>query len=1213
MPGQGPCTDDIFISHSQADRRWVDQWLIPHLKREGLKVRTERDFIPGIERYSNLENAVETCRYVFLIITPAWLQSTDAQYAERLARHRESPRGRIIPIIRKQCELPLHLKMLTPVHLIEGEAEDDETELKKLIRVIRGTSEGQIKEQRQIPKPPMTFAGRKTAISRLCSSLTSHADSDVVVALLGISGVGKTALAMKVANKVSRRFPGGVLWLTLGPEAERIGLVESIESQLGIPARRSVDVSERAQSIRFALAQGPRLLAVLDDVWTADLGKWILTSLLPNDRAVLITTHSRSVAAELCNCVERLDPLSEADAVKMLRNHLGTLGEDEGAAREVCALVGCLPLALCVSVGPCKVGLTNLPELAKWLHDDKRVLEGPGIGKDESRETGVAASFALAYDRLGSNLQQRFRALGAFEYTPYGLDALAAIWGDDSQDIAERAVRRLADIMLIDRSWQQCSWDAHPPSQPIYEQHRLLWIYAKKLLDEASDGDAIRLRHARYYIGVANQLASQLENRYDAESVAQFEFYRPQFMAAHEFLCKSSCEERLTLLYELHSYLHNCYDRSGRWEERCQILEEAVRAYETGPDSVLHERGALELQLSDIYRRSLEDLDMTLQYYRAGMEHVCMDKLPARLSIGRLHRRLGDIHRARGEFASALACYDQARGLLLQVGDRSELGKLLSSQAEAYCRSGISLNRAVEAAVASLELHRDRRDTYEVVQSQRVLADVYLAQGKVPEAAIQIQQAYDALVSIGQESNPIMGWVLRTWGDVHLQQDEPAPARLCYERAIDIFRGAHVGIGTAVIQKKLGLWELEHGNAFLALELLESAVDQARGIAGAKYLLGEVLLSWIEAAVAARHALAGEKVSLSLEEQTDLANRLSTSESKRTEFCRLVQESADLEILAAWYAYVQKREAVMIGVADSVSKRPASPRPGDDRGCGVEVADSGSLQDSSPPTFDTIDAVMYAAQNRFRLLQVYLNAWTAEPAHQAQLVGIAQRAGVRLMCHAPGLLGRTVEPEEDFLAHAREIMRDTDDKWIVHHFNEIASTEAMLKSLERSARFGLVPCIENYHQQEGSRQAQRNYEQYLELIRQSVTQGLRTCAVLDIPRLYHAKLGWTLQESQEQLLNVCRQLSELEIPILLHLIDSRSPQLERSEWCPLGEGRIPYKKLLVDLFATVGHIEAVVLEYEDEQNPLKSRSLLEESIRAAVTRQHPKLAVRWIG
>lgn len=57
----------------------------------------------------------------------------------------------------------------------------------------------------------------RTQRDRLLARL--DAPDRVVLAVQAQGGMGKTALAQKLAHDLASRFPGGALWIELGPEA----------------------------------------------------------------------------------------------------------------------------------------------------------------------------------------------------------------------------------------------------------------------------------------------------------------------------------------------------------------------------------------------------------------------------------------------------------------------------------------------------------------------------------------------------------------------------------------------------------------------------------------------------------------------------------------------------------------------------------------------------------------------------------------------------------------------------------------------------------------------------------------------------------------------------------------------------------------------------------------------------------------------------------
>lgn len=247
--------------------------------------------------------------------------------------------------------------------------------------------------------------------------------------------------------------------------------------------------------------------------------------------------------------------------------------------------------------------------------------------------------------------------------------------------------------------------------------------------------------------------------------------------------------------------------------------------------------------------------------------------------------------------------------------------------------------------------------------------------------------------------------------------------------------------------------------------------------------------------------------------------------------------------------------------------------------------------------FDSLEAVNYAQSNHFQLVQIYLKDANAAQLQQNALLKKQAAYGLKFMCHAPGLLNQIdIERYKYLFFSAKQILQASEDKWVVVHFDEHESIENALKLIEEICEIGLTPCLENYHPPKNFKSAERNYELYLKLLQETTKKEFPVKAVIDIPRIFHANLNLDFADANALTLRVFQQIHQLEIPILLHLIDSKTRAQQRTDWCPLGEGIIPFDYLFQQIFRTVNNIEAIIFEYEDRENPRLSLPFLSRYI-----------------
>ncbi|MFD9949377.1 BTAD domain-containing putative transcriptional regulator [Nonomuraea sp. NPDC059023] len=150
--------------------------------------------------------------------------------------------------------------------------------------ILRGEA-GVPERPGRLPADLPDFTGREEETGALVALLSREAGAVVS----GEAGIGKTALAVHVAHRVSSRYPDGQLFASLrgsGPAEVLAGFLR----RLGVPGHAVPDgVEERAELYRNKLA-GRRALIVLDDVADAAQAR----PLLPEAPrcAVLITSRS---------------------------------------------------------------------------------------------------------------------------------------------------------------------------------------------------------------------------------------------------------------------------------------------------------------------------------------------------------------------------------------------------------------------------------------------------------------------------------------------------------------------------------------------------------------------------------------------------------------------------------------------------------------------------------------------------------------------------------------------------------------------------------------------------------------------------------------------------------------------------------------------------------------------------------------------------------
>jgi transcriptional regulator with XRE-family HTH domain len=206
-------------------------------------------------------------------------------------------------------------------------------------------------------RPSHGMVGRDRTLAELCQELLEDspiAGVAVTVALHGIPGVGKSALAAAIAQdrEIQARYPDGVLWVELGPAPCIPERARQWGATLGI-AGTAMDAlrDNRGWFVALRRAFGNRrMLLVIDDIWRQEDALWFMLG--ETGSAHLLTTRFPGIACALgAHNVVRLTELQEEDGLALLKQLAPKLaGLSTDTARGIVRSVGGLPLAI-VKIG----------------------------------------------------------------------------------------------------------------------------------------------------------------------------------------------------------------------------------------------------------------------------------------------------------------------------------------------------------------------------------------------------------------------------------------------------------------------------------------------------------------------------------------------------------------------------------------------------------------------------------------------------------------------------------------------------------------------------------------------------------------------------------------------------------------------------------------------------------------------------------------------
>ncbi|GAA2295299.1 NB-ARC domain-containing protein [Streptomyces violaceusniger] len=337
----------------------------------------------------------------------------------------------------------------------------------------------------ELPRDVPAFTGREAELAALRRPSRRPAGAGAVSLISGRAGVGKTALAVRLAHQIADRYPDGHLFLRLGgsgprgtsvPPKDALALL--LRALGAAPAAPPESVEQSVAAYRGSLA-GRRVLIILDDAGSFAQVRPLLPA-TPSCR-VIVTSRGPLSGLAAGDGAHRmsLEAFSDAEAVSSLARAgaAGRLTAEPGAALRVARMCGRLPLALSIA-GAFLAGRPGMSvgSLADRLAAERRRAEAAAPADEDS--VAVRAVLSLVYRTLPPRGARLFRLLGLHPEPECDAAVAGALLGVRPPE-ARRLLRALADVRLLTE-----------PVAERYGLHELTRAYAsdRAAVDESWEG-----------------------------------------------------------------------------------------------------------------------------------------------------------------------------------------------------------------------------------------------------------------------------------------------------------------------------------------------------------------------------------------------------------------------------------------------------------------------------------------------------------------------------------------------------------------------------------------------------------------------------------------------------------------------------------------------------------------------------------------------------
>jgi predicted ATPase/DNA-binding winged helix-turn-helix (wHTH) protein len=353
--------------------------------------------------------------------------------------------------------------------------------------------------------PHLTHApiGRDNVIDRIIGLLRNHR----LVTILGTGGIGKTTVALAVADQLVSAYPDGLRIVELDRISDESQVYATVSATLDLP----VEVAANIDQVLLAL-HGRRFLLILDSCEHLTERVAILAErVLEETRDVHILVTSRESLRIGSETIWRLDPLEippaslQATAASIQNYSSVKLFErtarqgaidfeisDATAATvaDICRHLDGIPLA--IELAASMVDVLGIDQVCRGLNQRFSLLKTDRRTAN-LRHRSLAATIDWSYGLLPAGEQAVLRRLSVFA-RPFTLHAATEVAKEGEMDPA--AVRD-AVVALANKSFLSLNDQSTPFEYRLLETMRAYASQAERPKEERARAQE---RHARYFL-----------------------------------------------------------------------------------------------------------------------------------------------------------------------------------------------------------------------------------------------------------------------------------------------------------------------------------------------------------------------------------------------------------------------------------------------------------------------------------------------------------------------------------------------------------------------------------------------------------------------------------------------------------------------------------------------------------------------------------------
>jgi predicted ATPase/DNA-binding winged helix-turn-helix (wHTH) protein len=607
-------------------------------------------------------------------------------------------------------------------------------------QIESGSSEALFQPQK--PTAPLTSSTRIVGREAVIDELVAQLPGSGLVTLVGAGGVGKTTVALAVAERLSHAYErvcfvdmssidepdlaASALATVIGISALTEDPVESLKAYLHDKSMLIVldncehVIAGAAQIVRGILTAAPRvdiLATSREPLSTRGEGVCVLTPLpCPFDLRQLSVETARSFPAVQL-FVERAANGSDGFQLTDLNVE---------AVATICRRIDGLPFA--IELVAAQVNVFGVHAIAEGFGDEL-LLSTRGRRTSRSRHQSLRATLTWSYQTLAPDEQIALHRLSVFRGI-FSFECAAAVISDDSLPIP-----RVLEVLtsLVAKSLLSTDLSGHSMGYYFLQTTR---AYAWDRLAESTERNNILYSHANHYCRLLEGAFESWESLTREEWLQQYGSLINDVRAALEWAFSPSGDAELGVALTVASLPFGVQlSLIDEYKNRAALALEALSR--ASPPQLLWEMRIHNALIGLIWNTggSLELLSLTVN---RALELAKQTAIP-KYSIDPYANR-ATIYIVRGDYISALASSEQLVALARQLGDPSAIlvGDRVAAQVNHYAghhRTARSLaERVVRHPAGAIPLVYGQIQIDRQISMRMILARILWLEGYADDA-----------------------------------------------------------------------------------------------------------------------------------------------------------------------------------------------------------------------------------------------------------------------------------------------------------------------------------------------------------------------------------------------------------------------------------------------------------------------------------------------